>query len=561
MSFTEVAGRPFPIEHLVKELGEHNFRDTFLQVARLGSVAANSDGGSRGELAAELTTKLLAGYSGSLRPLEALVADFILAQGSRRTVLHEQCVYLLLALATLYCGEVGAAPSFAKVAFWLLAANDYLPSWDADARALDTYEDAVAEFWRATRFNQGNHSKRDLVRGALLFRERPPRGPLGARWEKLQIEAFGMPYDQYAAELAAPLSLLASTWGTRLDNSPLRSPIIEPIQWCRGSDAHARFFSTRAWTRDEARLRLRESLGPSGVPRGIGAFTRRPFMLIGSELLVASPWPVRESLRLSAWASYREAEQKVTGSSGAWMPGFGDLLETWCRRIANAGAPRIAAATGAEIIMSRNIGGDDEFEDVIITDGRRLALFSVKSSLAPHTIARTECSKSEVVDWHERFFFEKPQREKRQRGGVLRQLDAKIRRVRDGALFPRVARDAFIIPVVVTFEHFGDSFALYSWLRRRCERERLLYQSTVRPPSVMTVAEFELLISLAASGADVLQRLGRWAPEDECVSSERLLRDLGPRVEFSDLELFRGEFDSLWSRAEERIRQLFAPAQ
>src|SRR5690606_10092169 len=103
----EAFGKPFPPSALIQEMGEHGFRDTFLQIARLSSVAANSPGGPRSPLAAELTTDLLGGYAGSLRPLESLVADFVLSQPKARVLLHEQVAYMLLAMAVLYAADEG----------------------------------------------------------------------------------------------------------------------------------------------------------------------------------------------------------------------------------------------------------------------------------------------------------------------------------------------------------------------------------------------------------------------------------------------------------------------
>ena len=557
MSFAEAAGKPFPVPLLIKELAAHNFRDTYLQIARLASVAANSPGGPRSELATELTTDLLRAYSGSLRPIEALVADFVEAQPRGRVVLHEQVAYMLLAMAILYAGDHGPPPSPAKVAWWLLAANDHLPSWNPDARVLDQYEDAAAELWRATRYNHGNHSLRDLVRGVELFRTPPSRGPLAARWEELQLRAFGMPYDQFAVELGGPLTLLSSTWGHRFDTLPLRSPVLKPIDWCAGSESHARFFSARTWTREQARAHFASSLTPEGLPRAFGEFRRRPFMLDGEEILVASPWPVRESLSVYAWAGHRGAEEELTGTTSAWLPGFGDLVEGWCRRVAADAAPGIAANTNARILMSSAIGSADEFEDVILTDGKRVALFAVKGSLAPAKVAATECAKSDVVDWLERFFFAKPDKGRRQRGGAVRLLDAKVRRVHGGAMWPDVEQGAFLIPVIVTFEHFGDNLALNSWLARRCRREHLLQQTEVRQLNVMTVAEFELAMSIASSGGDLLRILGRWRAGDEHVTSERLLSDAGATVEYGDLPLFRSGYAEFWNRAQARLQVLF----
>lgn len=559
MSFKEVTGEPFPIAGLIADLGKHDFRATFIQACRVVSVGANCEGGPVGTEATALTVSLLGARPDSSKPIERAVSRFVRAQSKPRAVVHERVAYLLLSMATMYCGTGGDAPTFDKIAFWLLILNDHLPDWEPDGRTLRKDESLLADFWAVCRFNRGDHRGRDFVRGAELFRRAPPHGELAARWDDVQQQAFGMSHEEYVTQLAAPLAMLSHTWGVRRDDNTISSPVLRPIEWCGGSLAHAAFFAARTWTRDDAQAFFSSSLSADGVPQRIAQFRRFPFMFDQGDVLVASPWAMRDSLSLATWGAFRSAQQSLLGGNAMpWLQAFGYLVELWCRRVAEAAAPGIGAH-GGRVILSDHPGSDDEIEDVIFAQGNRTFLFAVKARLAPDRIARVECSRGDAADWVEQFFFAKPSKSAKMRGGVMRLLDSKARRIRAGEV-ASIARDSFIIPVVVTYDPLGDNLALYDWLYRRCAEERLLQQQTVRPVSLMSVAEFEAAMSLAACGADIARALARWSPKDHLLSTERLLRDADDTVDFDELPLFKESFDRLWLAAEAYLEKLFAVA-
>jgi hypothetical protein len=546
LAFSEVFGDPLPLEALVKDIARYGFRESLVAVAQLLAVALNSDGGPRGELARQLTTGLLATFAGSPQPHEAKVARFAKANADR-AIVHEQVAYTLLALVILHGADTRDAPPPAKVAFWLLAANDHLPAPKKDVRALSDVENAVAEFWWHSRFNWGSHLKRDLVRGGILFESAPARGPLAKHWRELQELAFGMPYEAYVSQLGGLLFLLSTTWGVPIDAGKLRSPIVRLADLGWDTPPHRRFFEERTWTRAEARAVLGNADSLTGVPRDVGAFLEHPFLQVGDELIVVSPSGVREALRLSAWGALRAAEIVKSGRSKDWLPTFGEMVETWCRLVAGEASAGVRAAN-AEVILPDSIGDGSEIEDVILSDGGRAILFSVKGTLAPRDIGKLNCSRSDIIEWLQRFLFAEPDKSRGQRGGALRLLNSKVEALRGGRLEPRVDRNASLVPTIVSFEHLGDNLALYSWIEQRCQEEGLLQQPQVRPVSLLTVAEYELVMSLAARGADVLWALSRWPVSSRLLTVERLLMSLGKGLDFEDLPFFSRAFDTLWAK-------------
>ena len=62
----------------------------------------------------------------------------------------------------------------------------------------------------------------------------------------------------------------------------------------------------------------------------------------------------------------------------------------------------------------------------------------------------------------------------------------------------------FVCPAVVTFERLGDNQFFYEWLAERCKEEKLLGQSAVAEPVVLSVHEYEKLMALAADGRDMV---------------------------------------------------------
>lgn len=70
--------------------------------------------------------------------------------------------------------------------------------------------------------------------------------------------------------------------------------------------------------------------------------------------------------------------------------------------------------------------------------------------------------------------------------------------LRRGQFEPRVPRDAYIYPVLVTFDTLCDNAQLTQWLIDRCRTLGFLQQPGVAPLTVAVVEDFERLISAPA---------------------------------------------------------------
>ena len=82
-------------------------------------------------------------------------------------------------------------------------------------------------------------------------------------------------------------------------------------------------------------------------------------------------------------------------------------------------------------------------------------LFSVKATLVREDVAKVGASRSEVIQWYERFLFAEENRKSREHkaAGAIRLLQDKVSKICAGTSpFPA---DAEIIPVLVTFDEFA----------------------------------------------------------------------------------------------------------
>ena len=55
-----------------------------------------------------------------------------------------------------------------------------------------------------------------------------------------------------------------------------------------------------------------------------------------------------------------------------------------------------------------------------------------------------------------------------------------------------------VLPVVVGYDHVGESFALYEWVTHRLKEEGLLQHANIAAPAIISIETFEALMALAA---------------------------------------------------------------
>ena|SRR2546426_2712453 len=502
---------------------QFEWSSTFGSLATLASALANGpDESSIGRTQVEHVRVPLQQQTHSLDYRLAAIAERLRQVPPEAPIAHEQVLYFLQALTVLEGADAGAAPAKHEIARLALVANGHLMELMPGSGALDQVEAAVVDIGRLSRFGNAHPDLAARVgRFVRLLEQMPEQGPFKSPedWRALGELAFGRPFEDFADILLVPLVMLSTSWGmpdpaTRA----LAPPLVHPTTWFAQTrvsfQAAAPFFERVTWTREELRAKLRRR--QDGLPASLVTLYHRPFLRLGPDALCcASPWLLWEQLRYGAWNRFRET---CNALGEEWLPTFGVLFEQWCKWVADVA--RKKPGFSGLVVLAERIGGPDEIEDVVFLHSDIAVLFSVKGGLVPEEVARggPETRKT-ALEWYERFFFAK--RQGRYPDGAVRLLSEKIDRLRQGGYEPRLPRACRVIPVLVSYDNLGESFALYRWLTTRCTAESLLQQENVAPLTIATVDDFEGLFSLAARGVSMLDVL---VAKTSQASRERRLR-------------------------------------
>jgi hypothetical protein len=231
------------------------------------------------------------------------------------------------------------------------------------------------------------------------------------------------------------------------------------------------------------------------------------------------------------------------------LKAFGQMLEVWCASYAQR-AEQASKRRSYRVLVPTQPGAADEIEDVVSLEGNHVVMYSVKARLVREDVARHALSRTTLLDWYERYFF--AAKSLNYDGGVAAQLDTKINRLRAGDFEPRVARDVFVYPVLVTFDNLCGSKQLYEWLVERCRDHRLLQQVNVGPLTLATVADYERLVGAPVHGKSPAEILSdRSSPR---YRNERLEVVLAAHDVPSRLPDAESELQHLVSRATQRFR-------
>jgi len=85
--------------------------------------------------------------------------------------------------------------------------------------------------------------------------------------------------------------------------------------------------------------------------------------------------------------------------------------------------------------------------------------------------------------------------------------------------------------VLVTFDEFCESGALYKWIDRRCQDLKLFQQENVAPLTLLSIDEYEGLLGLASHGTSPISVLERKvAGEWRLARMDTLLYEIGNRA-------------------------------
>lgn len=514
-----VFGEAVSADFLVERIKKFDWRSSLVRLAHLASIVANDEAGPSCKRALILTNNALDQLTASEPRARAMLEhgrQFVKSINKPLIVAHEEALIFLEHLVLLYGSDGGKHASDGEIALWLLGAADQLAVWsEPDSRVLTQTEELAAELVNAYRFNRSSQDdERLLLRTEGIFGH-PPRDGVFSNpkaWEELQQRAFRSDFISYFEEFIAPLHMLSHSWGhyNNKDNLPVLSR--DSLSTAFGS-SFVNHLSELTGTREELKTEILKRMRHDGLlPHAPTALLRKPFIELQSgEIVASSPWYVRNIARTGIWANFLSAaKQQLDDARGGeeWNVAFGKMLEHWCSRYAS----RVQAAAGRRIRVElpSHPGAPDEIEDVVTVEkGNKVTFFSVKARLVREDIARHSRSRTKLLDWYEEYFFK--ERTSKFRAGVVAQLNSRIEMLRKGEFEPRIARDSFVYPVLVTFDNLCAQTFLYEWLRARCKEKGLLQQNNVAPLTLAVLEDYERLIGASVYNKPIFKILEKRA--------------------------------------------------
>ncbi len=325
-------------------------------------------------------------------------------------------------------------------------------------------------------------------------------------WGKVQQAAFGCCFSDYSLLFLIPLMTFSGTWGASLP------PIVDLEPWRRGpaGPLYVRWFDEASVSLEQSAALLACRRSKSGLPRLTGAFWEHPFVRLDDRRLLAlSPWHVWDHAFLGTWGKLRGAARSLYGASSHQKLGstFGCLFERWCSALATEIGE--LAGFSDRVVVPRHPGASDEIEDVVFVAEGLVVLAAAKSSLIPADALKAATSWRQVVQWLERFLFSSGSGG--YRCGVVRQLDRKILRLRDGEFENRgIRRDATVLPAVISFDRIAGFGPINRWIGRRClELGLLSARPGVRPLTLLSVEGYEGVLGAARARGSVCEILDR----------------------------------------------------
>jgi hypothetical protein len=560
----QILGVELPVTEILKRMAQYDRAEGLVTLSRIAADLVNAGEGIAGPAARAWTHDLLAQARSSSNPLEQRVAEGVSRLPKDSAIVHGRVLFTLQALF-LACGakKGGRRPHDAEVAFLFLALNDHIPQWMEESPQLALYERKLAFMAAESIFNHTfDDPMRFIVRSIDIMEGDIDRAPLSAEdWKKIQFEALGCSFREYAERFLVPIFFLSKSWGYE------KIPGLDPAFWIETPCGEL----YRKWFRDaSASLEdsgwVQDGRCPGGLPRISGAFFRTPFVEIdppvGRRLLGVSPWHLKDHVNFGTWAKFNAATKSVfnTKSNERFTSTFGLLFERWCAMIAED-ARREPTFRGRIILPER---GEEDVEDVVVVDGDRVVLFSAKSTLIREGNLKAAKSLADIVAWFRDFFFRSREDGEKSghRSGAALLLDAAISRVRAGKFEGRgVPAAGLIIPVLISYDYIGEGLGLYQWIDTECEKRGILgARAGVRPLTVVAPTTYEALMASAAqrsSLADLL--IEKTDPDERLRSTEWFLAQKVPDGRDYRSPRMEKRFRELADAAQGRLEEIFGP--
>lgn len=557
-----IFGFSVPADELLSRVRTFSWRRSFHSLAQLAAIVANTPGGANSERVRRLTIDPLTRLPGQPDTQGFLerARQTVSVRRSQMILAHEEAILFLQHVVLLEGASDGDGPAESEIALWLAIANDHLERWQIeDSAALSEREQLAAQLIRLARFNNASDLLRTLVRTISIFSTRPPLTDLNlaAQWERLQEEAFGRDFMSFFETGPGLLAFGIPGWG--VENHPMSDPLIDLPKWLEQSrlspstveESLKSMIATREAIVADTKKRMRSD----GLPLSPTALLHTPLVTLApSTYSVASPWAVLNQMRTGIWFRYLRGAQTFdperTRDEGAdlWFSAFGYMVENWCVRVAHEAEKSVRFS--ATLNVPTYSGSSDEVEDVVLIEGDKVILFSVKARLVEAKVSREAHSPKTTWDWYEKFFF--APKTKKFRPGACRQLSARIDSLRAGQFESLgLRRDLYVYPVLVTYDDLGEYDLLYKLIEDKCRELSLLQQVDVGPFAIAHLDEFELLMTRASKGRSVTGLLLNRERRDRHRRLDQVIYEVEPVTE--RLPFLDAEFDVLTKRISARL--------
>lgn len=503
-AWSEAVGERLAPNTLKNWISRFNWRGSVASLARLAHIAGQFDRWHDDPgLWLQTSARLLATTPGiaELWPNEHRIRAYLARPD--RALVHERAITMLQGLAILHGADNGDyAPDDAFLALWFLAVNDYANDWQVtDSLDLLPQQRHVAELFAITKYDCHEHPGHLLARAALLFR-RPhqagtPLSETGA-WSAVEFAAFPEGLSEAYVRAWVPLYI---QFGVGTADDRQQSLYVDLKKWQHADPAVMQLLETLTVDRDAARAQLQPHVVDDRLH--VGTFLhRRPFIRVTPDILLPlMPRFLASQLYYGIWNRFRlgfNAVKKDLAGSGpeTWLSTFGFMFENYCQEIA-----RQSVRPGTELLLPQP--NKQELDDIIIVENCEAVVLSVKGSLINDDIARQQRSRAETFAWIRKLLFVEADKAAGRRAGVLRQLDASVKRV-EAALAPTT-----IYPMVVTADALGYNAVLAAWLESELRASTDLVRPAVGVVTICNVDEYENFMALVAQGVSPVEMLRR----------------------------------------------------
>lgn len=560
LGLRNLTGVEMPTRGILREVRTWHRKKALTLLAMVAFELTERAGGVRSSEVQQLAYQALSEPVEGDSEFEKALAQALLAQPSRRQLVHEQGVLTLQQLVLSESADEGREPNLRQLFFWLLCLSDHLKMPDFSGERAE-FVGAIAF---ANLFNQTSDSSLEfLCRTNAIF-----VAPVAAlavsegEWTALQEATFGALVEDYIQLFAAPMTVLNEGFGFQ------KQPSHSLKTWCagRGGAFMRRWFEQASLSLESWRGHLElESEEPS-LPPLCPEFFRHPMVYDAEGVLILAPSLMRAHLLIGIWGRLNQAAKQLDpqDDGGRFRTAMGQRFESWAQHLAVRARETKAFKDGV-IVPDPSRPDHQGLPDLLFLHENRLVIVEVKVMLQPERKLKHADNVSAYTEWLQRLLFE-PKTKKNPKGGALVQLDQVVERIRTGDYAHLGIRPGLIIaPVLLTLDALPNSHWFNGWVDENCETKGLLHaRKDVRPTTVLGPSDFEKLLAFAKRNGGVSKLL--FAK----VSSQQRLRPFGYFLDDKRivehphkdrLAVLDADFEALLAKTVGRLREVLGSEQ